>query len=354
MVGDSAEELFEVVKKFLFKTGPQGSLLSPILWRIYDGIFVFMYKNSLEILIENSEGIVCISHVAYADDHITIITFAVPENYTTSQVGRRMSELFSATRKLLCDATKQMGCGVNPLKSENVVPPEFVDFIDLNLNSNEKRVTDSSYFGKSLFKWLGYWLNLTADHQLAFDEVQTNIRINQVHDFRNRIFQYTTNIALKWKIYKAFITPFIELYLPIVVQKGLDSNTIIHKLQYTSMCKALNLNGHVNREKLEIKLGEKSVTEKAKNMCTRLINTLGIEPEVEENVSVKVLRNRSINPLLCQKSTDRKYFMNRIFYFKTVQTRETQKVKFNSKQVANYVKIVNKQIKQKIMEKYKS
>lgn len=352
VVGDSTNELFEVIRILVLKTAPQGSLLSPILWRIYDGIFVYLYKNNIAVLVESDKSLVCISHVAYADDHITIITFVMPEESTKEQIGRKMSEMFKKTRALLCDATKQLGCGVNPLKSENVVPPEFVDFIDLNLDEKDpdSRVEDNSFYGKSLFKWLGYWLNLTSNHQLVFDKVQTRNRINMVHDFRSRIFQYTSNISLKWKIYKAFITPFIELYLPIVIQHGLDSNTLIHQLQYRSMCKALNLDGFVNREKLEIKLGEKSVVEKAKSLCIRLIDTLKIAPEIEENITMKRLRNRNIYPIRCQSAKDRKTFLNRMFYYRDVQTRETKKVKFNKREVLKYTKEVNRKIKEKIIE----
>lgn len=121
-----------VVKKFLNKTAPQGSLLSPTLWRIYDKIFSELYMENIELYKDANDDIAAISHIAYADDHITLVTFWVEENADDQDTADRMSEIFWSVRKLLGDATSQLGCGINPLKSENVAPKRFCHLIDTN------------------------------------------------------------------------------------------------------------------------------------------------------------------------------------------------------------------------------
>ena len=46
---DSSVEL-EIKKTFLDRSTPQGSLVSPALWRIFDKIFSYLYINSLTVL----------------------------------------------------------------------------------------------------------------------------------------------------------------------------------------------------------------------------------------------------------------------------------------------------------------
>ena len=123
---DSGEAL-ELIKYHLLKTSPQGSILSPLLWRIYDNIFTALYKDSIKVIEEENEDIICISHVSYADDHVTIVTFWVEVDQELQHTCSRMSEILWTVRATLASATKQLGCGINPLKSENVVPCKFAN-----------------------------------------------------------------------------------------------------------------------------------------------------------------------------------------------------------------------------------
>lgn len=100
------------------------------------------------------EDILLISHVSYADDHLTIITLIIEIEASDQETADRMSKILDTTRKLFQDATVEIGCGINPLKSENIVPQKFADLVDLNFE-NDTENNPSIYKGKSTFKWLG-------------------------------------------------------------------------------------------------------------------------------------------------------------------------------------------------------
>ena len=77
-------------------------------------------------------------------------------------------------------------------------------------------------------------------------------------------------MSLRWKIWKVYIAPFVELYLPLVIQEKIGKTTGVHKLQRHTMCRAVGIPITASRRKLEIKVGEKSVEEKAQRLTTRL------------------------------------------------------------------------------------
>ena len=56
----------KVEKRYEDRTSPQGSILSPAFWRIFDKIFSHMYKKSMDKFLENDCFIDSYKHVAYA------------------------------------------------------------------------------------------------------------------------------------------------------------------------------------------------------------------------------------------------------------------------------------------------
>lgn len=245
----------EIVRKFLKKTTPQGSLLSPLLWRIYDNLFTELYKENLEAVVIEYDDILMISHVSYADDHLTVISFLVDKTQSDEVTGERMCALLCLVRDLIVDATVQLGCGVNPLKSENIVPSKFSQYIDLNFENLDVE-DDGCFKGKDTFKWLGYFLTLDDHSQLKFNQRKIEDHLKYLTTCRNQIFLYTDSISVKWRIYKVFFCPFIELYLPVVIQSKIFNNTALHKFQHSSICAALGLPITASRRNLEVKLGE--------------------------------------------------------------------------------------------------
>ena len=104
-------------KKYKFKTSPQGSTLSPTLWRLYDAIFTKIYKDNLnEIQGDADMGPFMDSyeHVSYADDHVTVCVLSLPDNMDATMVSRFTTEAVKMCRDLLSSATNSVGCSINP------------------------------------------------------------------------------------------------------------------------------------------------------------------------------------------------------------------------------------------------
>ena len=339
VIDRDSSNTYLIAKTFKDRSIPQGSILSPLLWRIYDCVFSKLYTNCFDEIIKEDKNIVDISHLSYADDHLTLFTIYFDEIISYRRVGRLASIMFDTLRRCLKAATSQMGCDINPLKSESVVPKIYAEHIKLELITEKDPSCE--------FKWLGYHLQIDENHQLVFDEKKIKSRIESIQKFRNIAFRYTSNTGIKWKIFKVFIAPFIELFLPIVIQhKALDVS-IIHDLQHRSMCLALDLPRTTSRRLVEIKLGERSVEEKAKRLATRMITVLDIKrPSFSDNV-VKVLRSGRFanNPTT---SSDRNNFINRLFIYFDLDTEETIKVQFNPKNIRKWAKSVRASVNKKI------
>ena len=202
-----------LVRKYNNKTAPQGSILSPFLWRVYDSTFTDLYKDMLQIQVKNKTyDIVSLEHVSYADDHVTLCTIEADGNEDEEEIVLKIRGTLLLCRQCLTDATRALGCGVNPDKSENIVPLFWHDAF--------KRV-DDEFEVKCTYKWLGYFLTLTNNGQLKFDIESMNQKFLILCRLRDDIFQYTADVPLKLKIYKIYFAPFIELYAPLVIQGAL-------------------------------------------------------------------------------------------------------------------------------------
>ena len=258
--------------------------------------------------------------MAYADDHLTIITFMVSERRSNFYVGLKIAQICDCLVEMFMEATEQIGCGVNPLKSETIAPKAYVPFIAL-VNKTDKDPSNS-------FKWLGYFLFISDDLNLKFDEKKIIDHIKAIHKFRRQAYQYTNNIGIRWRIYQTFIAPFVELYLPLAIQHSILSITKVHMLQHESMAAALRLPKTVSRQNLENFLGERSILEKAKRMATRVIKVLNLKKPLRDGVQGMCLRsgNAANNPT---RKDDRESFTFRLFTYHETEVKETPKVKFN-------------------------
>lgn len=157
---------------------------------------------------------------------------------------------------------------------------------------------------------------------------------------------------MKWKIFKVFICPFVELYLPLVVQTKVGHDSLVHDLQFHTMCAALGLPPQVGRDKIEIALGERSVNEKTKRMANRMISALSlsremIQPGVE--LTERKLRNRTIQPI-SHTHMNAKSFIGRFFVYSDLEVRQRKKVKFDIKKIRQEIAYLRYGIKLKMKE----
>lgn len=119
----------QILKVFGWKTTPQGSLVSPFLWRIYDGIFTRIYKDCLEELVLESGYVVDCGHISYADDHLTVVTIRVAVDVSAKCVGEIITKTVKIIAGYLVRAAELVGCGINSDKSECVVPLSLVEHV---------------------------------------------------------------------------------------------------------------------------------------------------------------------------------------------------------------------------------
>ena len=140
-------------RRYQHKTAPQGSSLSPYLWRFFDAIFTKMFKDGLTELKNNAEVVDSFFHVAYADDHVTVVVLKVKKDSSSQLIGEVINLITTEIRNMLDLATKAAGCGINPDKSELVMPQKY---------------TYSTNLAKDEFVWLGYSLKITNECKLPF------------------------------------------------------------------------------------------------------------------------------------------------------------------------------------------
>ena len=335
---DDAGHKLEIKKTIQEKSTPQGSLMSPLFWRVYDGIFTERYRRSWANVTEACPEIIDIFHVSYADDHLTVITLAVDHETDDEEIACIMSDAFDLMRDLIIEATVRLGCGVNPKKSESIVPEQFKKHILLE-RKTEKDPDDT-------FKWLGFYLTLNDKCELTFNEQKIKDRIAQIEYFRDLAFQYTKSIGIRWRIWKVFIAPFVELYTPLIIQKKELSITCVHKLQHHTLCRVVGVPTTTSRDRLEEKVGERSVQCKATRLADRTINALNlVEPKFEEVIHKKLRpikgQERTISSSATNKE-DRDNFITRLFLNqKKITNFPIAPGKFNLSSVKSFAKSTN-------------
>jgi len=253
-------------------------------------------------------------------------------------VGLKIAQICDCLVEMFMEATEQIGCGVNPLKSETIAPKAYVPFI-FQVNKSEKEPSNS-------FKWLGYFLFISDDLNLKFDEKKIIEHIKTIHKFRRQAYQYTNNFGIRWRIYQIFIAPFVELYLPLAIQHSIISITKVHMLQHESITAALRLPRTVNREKIETFLGERSIAEKAKRMATRVIKVLNLKKPIIGGPGMSLRSgNAANNPT---RKCDRESFTFRLFTYQEADIKETNKVKFNVSKAKAWAHTVRLSIQKKM------
>lgn len=340
----------ELIRRYQNKTAPQGSLLSPFLWRIYDSIFTSIYKSFLKVAVDKKTfDLFMFRHISYADDHLTVFTIRVLASADTLEIATKVRGALNLCRSMLSKATKIAGCGINPDKSENIVTE--------NLHDAFKKV-DPDFEVKNSFKWLGYILILTTDGQLIFDVASVTSRLIALANLRNDIFQYTNSVSIRMKIYKTYFAPFIELYAPVILQLGADVNSEIHKFQHRCLCHAIGISFTANRKMVEEKCCEPPVIFKAVRMAIRIqfcCDTITAEENAIKKAGVtitnRVTRAGTSQLIGGALSTQaRKNIIFRINDFAKKQGIESNKdEKIDFVKLGSWVKTVNSSINKKIL-----
>ena len=250
--------LREVCRKHIERSAPQGSILSPTFWRFFDGLFTILFKNGLEQMISTCDYIRAYKHVSFADDHKILMVLAFPKGTSPSEIKQKIRTTTITTRTLLDLSTRDLGCGINYKKSEVILPEEYAD---------KELASESEYV------WLGYSIKLKLNLYLEFSDTQIKKRFESSRKRLREMFQYTTDIRVRFRIWRIFIAPLIEWFMICMLTEPRQVNSgtnMLEKFQRDVLCMVTNACVNVNRLELEDVCGEKHVSEKLKIMAERL------------------------------------------------------------------------------------
>ena len=218
-----------------------------------------MYKDELDKLFNGDiEFLLEYKHVAYADDHLTIVILSIPLEWSAETVRDITTETALSCRNLLDLATRALGCGINRKKSEVLLPSEWSN---AEISSNDE------------FVWLGYSLQLTASCKLIFTESKMRARFIRTTTMVRSIFQYIRSIFVRWRVYKVYVAPIIEWYLPCIFHKpmhDLSSSNAVRSFQHQMLCLVTGACCTTSTVKLAELLNEPPVRFKMGRLANRL------------------------------------------------------------------------------------
>ena len=361
-------EKANIVKTYQNRSVPQGSLLSPMLWRIFDKVFSEYYKILLECFIRNRHinktAIRNFGHTVFADDQKSPLVLRVKRTDSMRNKAIKIRQAFLSCRELIQIATKTLGCGVNPSKSENIVPQKYIPALnDLDIEymtamNLDPEIDENKFKVKDTYKWLGFVLKLTEAGNIIFDQISIKNRLILVGKFRDNVYQYTFKTLIRIKIYQTYLTPFIELYLPLVIQHPADAITLIHKFQHTCLTKAIKVSFTASRNEVEEVLGIRPVLKKAIRMCVRIqtcCNTKSFgadineaEEDLSKTRSGKILNKNATN------ASDRQNIIFRINLYAKMEekiNKHFEKPAREINKIDKWAAKTNEKIKRKIQDK---
>jgi len=142
-----------IVKPTQNRSAPQGSILSPLLWRLFDAIFTKIFVDALQTLKVQMPELKEYTHLSYSDDHLYVLFVEVSDTKNPTRNDKiKMQTIISAARKCLESATSLVGSGLNLLKSETVLYDDLIVHFPGT---------------KPDFVWLGFSLNLNRNNLIT-------------------------------------------------------------------------------------------------------------------------------------------------------------------------------------------
>ena len=337
----TTQERIIVEKKFQNKSIPQGSIISPLLWRIFDGLFTGYYNKLLYEFSKENDHLKKAVNRAFADDHLTPSWLRIPKSSSQALIGLIIKCTLKATRSLIIIATEKFGCGCNPSKSENIVPPQYHQAVKL---------IDKNFEVKSEFKWLGYVLILNNKGQLKFDLKYAENKLILARKERDSIYQYTNNMRIKHSFYRSYMAPCTEWFIPIVIQQPDKDNTIIHKFQRDCLTKIAGVHHTAPASECEAILGEMPIKHKALRVAKRIVENCGTKEaekramektETETQMRVTRAKTIEITAINSMKSGAKENIIFRLNYFSSMQLEEFIKKKADYAEVKKWAKRTN-------------
>ena len=241
------------------RSSPQGSILSCRYWRIFDGLATRSFVNSVNLLACHSSHLHMFHHISYADDHLSICLFAWEEE----QMPMEISHHILCIRKLFDDATKEIGCGMNPDKSEII------------LDESPPGIKEDDF--SNCFIWLGYSLQM-KDNDLIFNKTKFTMKKNEIRNYCRDIFQYAPTISIKRRIFTVYIAPIIDYYLPALIMTNQNMANDLELFQKEILKQVLGVPRSCPGNQVEKVLKILPVSKRLERACERYEKYLITEP----------------------------------------------------------------------------
>ena len=320
-----------IKKQYLNRSSPQGSILSPFFWRIYDLIFSEIYEDLLIYAAEVVPEISKFNLENFADDKYTALHLLFKKGTDVRTIGERINAILILVRELLIEATTAVGCSINPSKSESIVDHRFVRFVKE---------------GKSDFVWLGYSLGLNSKYELIFTANKLNQSIESTRRLVDKIFIYTDKIYLKYKVFMVYVIPIIEIFLPLAISNN-RFQKILESFQHSMVCKILGVNFRCSAEKCRELLEVTEIEVRMLRCADRLVKFENVEWEMISQKRAKKFIERSNLSLrsgrrLTAKEYDRLDFVGRVVELGNKKIPKSKKPNIDFGKVASEAKAIRR------------
>ena len=283
--------------------------------------------------------------VSFADDHITVMGMLVLISKDRDYKAGSAYVIIERCRIIIQSATKDMGCGVNPAKSESL--------------TSESLIFVASGF-KSKFKWLGYHLELTKDGLLWFTEKEIEKKLNSTEHLVRTVLNTTRDLIMRFRVYQVYASCFVNLYLALTIQNK-KKDSIVHKFQHKMLRLACNAPYKISGEFLRNITGEKSVDRKAANCAIRLTKYIDSELKLPEDIQAKhtedinVIRLRGGKRIKDAKheisKTENNDMIRRIKQTAMTTPLFPENDKFDAARVRNCLNLARRSIRKKILKR---
>ena len=241
-----------------------------------------------------------------------------------------------------------MGCGINRAKSEVVIAGKW----DIEGSKTE-------------FVWLGYSLEITDDNRLRFTESRMVARFRRALIMAKSIFQYLHSSYVKWRVFRVYIAPIIEWFLPTVVNRPIHEHarkSKIESFQFQVLCLVTGASQRCSAKGLEHVCAERPVSLKLRKFAA------GFAKHVDRDIiklmvgdgsrkSTRKLRSGAAPSAQAWPGADSKDFGDRLAilahdYRKqprnliaSYDPKSSKRLTFEPKIVSEWVKVANSEIK---------
>ena len=150
---------------------------------------------------------------------------------------------------------------------------------------------------KSEFVWLGYSLGLKSKGNLThlvFTESRVKQKVEGARQMMLDVFQYTQSIFIRYKLYKVYIAPIIECYLPAYLSYKYERRHELAVFQHACLTMVLGIARMCKISRVEDALSEKCILEKTLSLCERLRRNLRNDFTLTVDGNLRGGRNRNV------------------------------------------------------------